>query len=139
VDRFVSESFIPVRIDVRNNPGAMERFDVHWTPTILLLSPDGKERHRIEGFLDADDFLAQLTLGLAHLAFADQQFDRSMQLYGEVVDRLPETDAAPEAQYWRGVSRYKATRDASALNETARSFKERYKDSAWAKKASIWA
>jgi TolA-binding protein len=55
-----------------------------------------------------------------------------------VLDRFPATDAAPEAQYWRGVTRYKATNDAAALGETARAFKERYADSTWARKASIW-
>jgi hypothetical protein len=36
-----------------------------WTPTILVVGPDGKELHRIEGFLDAPELLAQLLLGLA--------------------------------------------------------------------------
>jgi hypothetical protein len=37
------------------------------------------------------------------------------------------------------VSRYKATHDATALKETAKAFTQRYKESSWAKKASIWA
>jgi hypothetical protein len=36
------------------------------------------------------------------------------------------------------VSKYKATNDASALGETAKAFGERFKESAWAKKASVW-
>jgi Tetratricopeptide repeat len=139
VDQLVRENFIPVRIQVRTNPQAMERFNVQWTPTIVLLGPDGKEHHRIEGFLDVEDFLAQLTLGLGKIAFARQEWDRARERYGEVLARFPETDAAPEAQYWRGVTRYKATNDAAALGETARAFQERYADSTWAKKASVWA
>ena len=49
------------------------------------------------------------------------------------------TDAAPEALYWAGVARYKATGDAAALAETAAEFANRYQDSAWAKKASVWS
>jgi TolA-binding protein len=139
VDQLVRENFLPVRIQVRENPQPMERFNVQWTPTIVLLGPDGKEHHRIEGFLDTEDFLAQLTLGLAKTAFARQEWDRATRLYGEVLDRFPGTDAAPEAQYWRGVTRYKATNDAAALGETARAFQKRYADSTWARKASIWA
>lgn len=138
VDQLVRENFIPVRIQVRENPQIMERFNVQWTPTIVLLGPDGKEHHRIEGFLDTEDFLAQLTLGLAKISFARQEWDRAAERYGEVLDRFPTTDAAPEAQYWRGVTRYKATNDAAALGETARAFQERYADSTWARKASIW-
>jgi hypothetical protein len=116
----------------------MERWNVQWTPTIVLLGPDGKERHRIEGFLDTEDFLSQLTLGLGHLAFAEKDWPRAIARFQEVLDRFPGADAAPEAQYWRGVARYKATGDPAALGETARAFRERYGDSSWAKKASIW-
>jgi hypothetical protein len=138
VDKLISENLIAVRIHIRENPGAMERFNVQWTPTIVLLGPDGKEHHRIEGFLDVDDFLAQLTLGLGHIARAGQQWDQAGKWYEEVLESLPSTDAAAEAQYWRGVTRYKATGDPSALAATTAAFKERYSDSPWAKKASIW-
>jgi hypothetical protein len=40
--------------------------------------------------------------------------------------------------YWAGVSRYKGNGDAAALNDTARRFTERYRDTSWAKKASVW-
>jgi len=56
-----------------------------------------------------------------------------------VVEKLPNSDAAAEAQYWAGVSRYKASNDGAALKATADAFKKKYSDSTWAKKASIWA
>ena len=52
---------------------------------------------------------------------------------------VAKSDAAPEALYWAGVSKYKASHDPVALKETAKAFSTRYKDSSWAKKASIWA
>jgi TolA-binding protein len=55
-----------------------------------------------------------------------------------VVERYPDSDAAPEALYWAGVSRYKATGDATALKDTAAAFGTQYRESSWAKKASIW-
>jgi hypothetical protein len=45
----------------------------------------------------------------------------------------------PEAMYWAGVARYKATGDAAALAATANDFRERHQGSTWAKKASVWA
>jgi len=51
------------------------------------------------------------------------------------MDRYPNSEVAPEAQYWAGVSKYKGSND--ALKQTAEAFKNRYKDSSWAKKASI--
>jgi hypothetical protein len=138
---FITQHFSPVRVHVREDAAEFkrlgERFGAQWTPTILMLDGDGHERHRIEGFLPVDDFLAQLTLGLGKSAFARGRFDEAERWY-RLVDRFPDTEAAPEALYWAGVSRYKATNDASALGETARAFSSRYSDTSWAKKASVW-
>lgn len=134
---------MPVRVHVKEQADAFQRlggrYGVQWTPTILILDPSGTERHRIEGFLPAEDFLAQLALGLAHAAFARGAFDDAGRRFREVVERYPDSEAAAEALYWAGVSRYKATGDAAALADTARQFGARYTGTSWAKKASVWA
>jgi TolA-binding protein len=143
VAEFVRQNFIPVRLHVKQDAAEFQRvgglLNAQWTPTTLIVEPPATERHRIEGFLPVEDFLSQLALGLAKAAFARGDFAGSERAYALVVDKYPNTDAAAESQYWAGVSRYKATGDASALTETARRFKERYSDSTWAKKASVWA
>jgi hypothetical protein len=143
VARFIQENFLPVRVHVQNQPEDFrrlgQRYNAPWTPALLILDPEGTERHRIEGFLPAEDLLAQLTLGLGHSAFARQQWEEAERRFVEVVDRFPNTEAAPEALYWKGVARYKRTSDAGALAETGREFTRRYQGSSWAKKASVWA
>jgi hypothetical protein len=138
----VTADFIPVRIHVRDQKEDFkklgDRYGAHWTPTILLLDTDGEERHRIEGFLPADDFAAQLLLGLGRAGFSRGAFDEAERRFNDVVKSYPTTDAAAEALYWAGVSQYKLTGDASALAETARQFTTRYADTTWAKKASVW-
>ena len=116
----------------------MGRFGANWTPTVLILDSNGNERHRIEGFLPTEDFLSQLQLGLAQTAFKTGKFGDAEVRFRAIVEQFPEADVAPEAMYWAGVSRYKGENDASALGATAKAFKERYSDSPWAKKASIW-
>jgi hypothetical protein len=142
VATFVTSQFEPVRVHVRDQRDLYkelgERYDAQWTPTILVIDPDGRERHRIEGFLPTDDFLAQLTLGLAKSAFAHGRFDEAEQRFRQVVEHHPSTEAAPEALYWAGVARYKASGDPQPLRDTTAAFRERYQDSAWAKKASVW-
>lgn len=139
---FVTRYFVPVRVHVKENAQAFgklgDRFDAHWTPTILIVDGTGTERHRIEGFIPADDFLSQLALGVAKAAFARKDYAAAERLYRDVVDRFPSTDAAPEALYWNGVSRYRATNDPVALKDTGAAFLQRYQDSTWAKKASVW-
>jgi TolA-binding protein len=139
---FVEQQFVPVRVHVKDNRDEFQRlgarFDAQWTPTTLIVDGGGQERHRIEGFLPADDFLGQLALGAAKAAFAAGDFAAAERLFDQVVASHPDTDAAPEAQYWAGVSRYKATNDPSALGATFTKFQQRYQGSTWAKKASVW-
>ncbi|HEX7153612.1 MAG TPA: hypothetical protein VF618_19140 [Thermoanaerobaculia bacterium] len=122
---------------MKTHPEALERWGAQWTPTILVVGGDGKERHRVEGFLEADALLAQLRLGLAQAAFAGKQWDEAERLFEEVV-AAGDADTAPEAAYWAGVTRYKRSGDASALGETHKRLSSEYAGSAWAKKASIW-
>jgi hypothetical protein len=139
---FITENFRPVRIHVKEDADAWQKvggeLGVQWTPTVLVLDPAGVERHRLEGFLPADDFLPQLHLGLAKAAFSRNDFAEAERRYRGLVDTYPDNEAAAEALYWAGVSKYKGTNDASALQDTARAFGERYQDSSWAKKASVW-
>ena len=143
VARFISENFIPARVHVQEQPEDFRRFgqrySAQWTPTLLVIDPEGNERHRVEGFLPAEDLLPQLMLGLGHSQFARQQWDAAERHFREIIDHFPESDAAAEAMYWAGVSRYKGNGDASALGDTAQAFTRRYQDSSWAKKASVWA
>jgi TolA-binding protein len=142
VAQFVTQHFVPVRVHVKDQKDEFrrlgERFDSQWTPTTLVIDDSGTERHRIEGFLPADDFLGQLALGAAKAAFARKDYPAAEQLYRDIVRTYPASDAAPEALYWAGVSKYRATNDPSALGETAGAFAQQYQDSSWAKKASVW-
>jgi hypothetical protein len=142
VVRLVTAEFLPIRVHVRDPEGlyarVSERLNVHWTPTVLILDADGVERHRIEGFLPVDDFLAQLKLGLGKTAFQRGEFEDAERWHRQVVADHPQSEPAPEALYWAGVARYKGKGDASALTETAQAFTSSYADSAWAKKASVW-
>lgn len=142
VARFVSDSFLPVRVHVKDDAEEYQRlgsrFGAEWTPTILVVDPGGDERHRIEGFLPVDELLGQLELGLARVELSAGSFADAEGRFQDVVRAHPETEAAPEALYWAGVARYKATDDGKALAETARAFRDRYQDTPWAKKASVW-
>jgi TolA-binding protein len=138
VSELVSKSFVPVRIHVKEQPGMWKRFGIRWTPTVLILSPDGNEQYRIEGSLPANEFAAKLELGLGYVAVNRKKWDDAEREFSRVVDEHPETEAAPEALYWNGVAKYSATRDGSALQETSRQFKHRYQKSTWAQRASVW-
>lgn len=134
----IANEFIPVRFHVKENPQGFQRFNAQWTPTQIVLDEDGVERHRVEGFLPKDDFLAQLELGLARIAFEHGELKDAARRFQEIVEHHPRSVVAPQARYWAGVSRYKASNDAGALKQTAHDIAERWPGTEWATKASIW-
>ena len=58
--------------------------------------------------------------------------------YAEILERYPNSQAAPEALYWEGVSNYKATNDHTVLGQLPDQFKQRYPDGIWALKSLGW-
>ena len=139
IESYITEHFVPVKIHVAEQPKEFGRFGAIFTPTLALLDPDGQERYRFVGYLPPEDFLSRLALGRAHGAAGRKQWGEAERLFREVVEQYPETESAPEALWWAGVSRYQGEDDPAALGATAEAFSERYTDTDWAKKASVWA
>jgi hypothetical protein len=93
----------------------LHRFDAVWTPTVLLLDNEGKERVRLEGYLPNEDFLAALESGLGRISFVRKNYPDAMRWYNDVVARFGDSHWAAEVMYWRAVARYKATNDHTVL------------------------
>ena len=105
---------------------------------MLILDPNGEERFRIEGYLPRDEFRAQLELGLARVAFMSKNWADAERRYAAILDQYPTSHAAPEALYWKGVSRYKLTNDHTVLGELPGAFREKFPNSIWALKTAAW-
>ena len=130
---------MPVAAHIKENPAYFHRFDANWTPTVVVLDSGGAERARNEGYLSKEEFRAWLEMALARVAFTHKRWAEAQERYARVADAHPDSAWAPEAVYWRAVSRYKATNDHTALGEVAGELKEKYGASVWAEKASPWA
>ncbi|HEY1937066.1 MAG TPA: tetratricopeptide repeat protein [Candidatus Angelobacter sp.] len=135
----IDQRFIPLSVHIKENPAGFHRFDAVWTPTALVLDENGKERHRIEGYLPKEEFAAQLLLGLARVSLMQKKWADAEKLYAEIVEKYPNSDAAPEAVYWKAVSHYKATNDHTVLGDVPKTLQQKYPDSVWAKKAIPWS
>jgi len=136
---FINENFIPISVHIKENPAGFHRFDSVWTPTALILDENGKERHRVEGYLPKGEFAAQLLLGVARVAFMQKKWKDAEALYSQILNDYPKSTAAPEAVYWKAVSHYKATNDHTVLGEVPKTLQQKYPNSVWAKKAIPWA
>ena len=134
----ITSRFLPAQFHIRREHEAFERFHAEWTPTQIITDPNGTERYRIEGFLERDEFLVRLAIGLGRVAMSDHRFAEAAKTFRDALALHPGAKAAPEARYWAGVAAYKATNESGELRETANDIKERWPDSEWATKASIW-
>jgi outer membrane protein assembly factor BamD (BamD/ComL family) len=139
VIQLVRDAFVAVKIPVKQQPRTFERFKALWTPTQLILDANGIEHYRIEGFLPPDDFLAELETGLAKLELENKHYDVAARGFHSVCDRHPNAGAAPKACYWAAVADHKTNHQAEGLKAAAKTLRERYPDSEWARKASVWA
>lgn len=131
---FVSQNLVPVQVPHDAKPLASD-FNVTWTPTIIVLDPEGQEHHRTVGFVPPEDFIASLLLGAAKWHFDAGKYQEALVDLDEVLESYPSSDFAPEALYLRGVSRFETTHQAKSLKEAYEELHTRYPKSAWAKRA----
>jgi TolA-binding protein len=138
VSRSVNDRFVAAKIHIKEKPQELSRFKVEWTPTVIVAEADGTERHRVIGFLPADDFLAQIHLGLAKAALSRGELNEAKAAFETVTKRHPQSSAAPEAAYWAGVTGYKATGRADFLKRAGAELQDKWPQSEWARKGSVW-
>jgi len=60
VVKILNQRFVPVRLEARDHMDLVEQYQVTATPTILLFSSQGQEKHRFDGFQTGEDYLKEL-------------------------------------------------------------------------------
>jgi thioredoxin-related protein len=135
----VNNGFVPVMIETSERVKDTETYSINWTPTFVVADETGMETVRWEGYLPEDDFLGQLNMALAKVALKKHDYKKAEMLFDEVLLKYPLSDLAPEAGYFLGVVKYRATDDASWLTKAYNDLREGYPESVWAIKASVWS
>lgn len=103
------------------------------------MDPEARERWRLEGYLPKEEFQANLEMGLARVAFTRKDWADAERRYTAVIENYPESKFAPEAVYYRGVSRYSASHDGAELGATATALSEWYPGSEWQLRSIPWS
>lgn len=103
------------------------------------MDPDGKERWRLEGYLPKDEFRADLEIGLGRVEFMKKNWAEAERHFDWVLQNSPDSKFAPEAVYYRGVSRYSASHDHEELGNTAKALAEKYSGTEWQLRSIPWA
>jgi hypothetical protein len=72
-----------VEAHIKERAPWFHRFDVTWTPTVLIFDSKGAEKYRMEGYLPQDEFQAQLEMGLGRIACKEKRWAEAGQIYRE--------------------------------------------------------
>jgi hypothetical protein len=136
--RFIEENFVPFTVNLSEKASLFGRFDAAWTPTVLILSSKGKERWRLEGYHDREEFHAWMVMGLARVEFMGKRFANAEKWYEHVATKHPQSHYAPEAMYWRAVCQYNQSHDPAPLMQVAQDLHSQHPDSIWTMKTAAW-
>jgi len=128
------EKVVPLQLSSSAEPYARD-YNVRWTPCLLILDAEGKEHHRVTGFLPAVEFLPSLTLGIGKAHFDKNQFKEAMECFDAVLADYAYSGPAPEAAFFRGVAQYKSTHEPGHLKKMYQFLQENHRGSEWAVRA----
>ncbi|HEY8504003.1 MAG TPA: thioredoxin fold domain-containing protein [Gemmataceae bacterium] len=137
VAQFVHQHFVPLKVNVKQEPRLAEEYFVSWTPSVLVADDKGKVHYRCEGYFPPEDFMAHLSLGLGRYWLDRQQFAPARERFEEVARRHAGSEAGAEARYWLGVVSYKESQDPAQLQASWQKLIQEYPNSEWTRRAQI--
>ncbi len=134
VSEFVNNHFVGLRLSFDTQPFAKD-FNLQWTPTLLVLDPEGQEHHRTVGFLPPEEFIPSGWLGIAKFHLGAGRFDEALRALEVILSEHPRSDSAAEALFLRGVVLYKKTHEPKHLREAYETLQRDWPASEWAKRS----
>jgi hypothetical protein len=135
----IMRDFIPVQVNVTEEAGktVIDCYRQFWTPDIRLLDCIGFELYRWNGYLPPFEFLPQLMAGRGQVFLRLNDNHAAADVYEQILRRFPSSYAAPEAEYFLGVSRYKDSHEPSDLTGAWEHLRTRHPNSIWRTKQSF--
>src|SRR5512143_1839318 len=138
VQASINENFVPVLFEVSEREKEAQLYNIDWTPTFIVADESGLEMMRWEGYLPEDDYLGYLNFALARYSLKKGDHVLAERRFDEVIMKYPLSDLAPKAYYYRGIAKFKGSNDSSWLIDAYDNLKEKYPDSQWTLKASVF-
>lgn len=138
IEAIVAHS-IPVQIDNSKTENNKFLHSIHhiWTPDIRILNHDGAELYRWDGFLPPPEFVSRTLCGFGMAYLRLKRFDQAEACYVDALTRFSTTYAAPEAQYYLGVTRYRRDPNSDDLLTLWANLRSRYPNSEYRVKQSF--
>ena len=137
VAALITESFVPVKLMVKQHPELVHEFVVSWTPHIVLLDGEGRLIRRLEGWFAPQALHAQLRIGLGKGDLAAERYDEAAGRFEGVVAQHPHTEWAAEALYWLGAARYRKSHEPADLLTEWKRLQAEAPYSPWAERSRV--
>lgn len=117
VQELITQFAVPVQINNEEPQYAelLKRLRHIWTPDIRIMSDDGFELYRWDGFFPPPEFMARALCAFGYSYLRLRRFEEADACYVDLLTRFSTSYAAPEAQYYLGVTRYRADPDSNDL------------------------
>jgi hypothetical protein len=139
VKHAITARAIPVQIDNSDPKNQHFLHSIHhiWTPDTRIMHTDGYEMYRWDGFLPPFEYVARLQCGFGMAFLRLKRWDEAERCYVDVLRRFSTSYAAPEAQYYLGVTRYRRDPDSDELLTQWAELRSRYPASEYRVKQSF--
>ena len=133
----LNENFVPVQVNIEEAAKLADEFQAIWTPNLNVIDGRLKRVYQVEGWLPPSEFVAMLGVGRGQYFLRGKKYTEAEPLFKAVFDQHPRSQFAPEALYYRGVSRYLSSHKVDELKEDWIMLQRFYPQSAWSLRANI--
>lgn len=130
-------SFVPVKVNIGEQPRLAREFGVFWTPTLVALHHRGIRLRETVGYLPPGAMLAELLLMRGLFELRSGRPAAAVELLRQTREEYPGASVVPEAAYWEGVAAYRLSRDKKDLWKVWRRLVEEHPGSLWAAKTTL--
>lgn len=135
VANFINKNVIALRIPADQEPLA-SKFNIKWTPALMILDHNGGEHQRTVGFMTAEELIPSILLGTGNAYFDDSRFQEALECFEKIINQYSESDSVEEAIFQTGVSSYKSTNDPIPLRDAYEKLTNEYPSGLWTKRAA---
>jgi hypothetical protein len=137
VAALLNENFVPVQVNIEDVAKLADEFQAIWTPNLNVLRGNQKWVYRVEGWLPPSEFIVMLHIARGHYFLRGKRYTEAEPFFKAVFEQHPRSQFAPEALYYRGVSRYLNSHEVDELKEDWIMLQRFYPQSAWSVRSNI--
>ncbi|NLO18538.1 MAG: DUF255 domain-containing protein [Ignavibacteria bacterium] len=87
--QFVNENYIPLKLDIVKDREGRRNYPAIWTPSFYFADYSGKLFYSIDGYLNQEDFLVVLNIGLARVLLSKGKYNEVYDLLQNAIKKHP--------------------------------------------------